>query len=444
MSTRAGTSSGPATRGTARHRAWGHLTPPAPRVVEVTDAPLDVGDGVVLPFGNGRSYGDVCLNTRGTLLDTRRLDRILAFDTETGRIRCEAGVLLSDILDRAVPEGWFLPVTPGTKFVTVAGAIANDVHGKNHHRAGTFGRHVIAFELERSDGTRRVCRPDENSELYAATIGGLGLTGLIRWAEVQLIPVAGRAIDAETTRFPGLARFFELSAESDERFEYTVSWIDCLAKGDALGRGWYIGGNHAAEKDDGVPRRRSLDFFVKPPLSLVNALSLRAFNLLYYHRPVPAAGPVDYDPFFYPLDAITRWNRMYGPRGFYQFQCVVPAADGEAVIRSLLDQTAKFRQGSFLAVLKQFGDLPSPGLLSFPRPGPTLALDFPNRGARTTELLATLERIVMDAGGALYPSKDACMSPESFEAAYPQWRALEALRDPAFDSDFWRRVTGRD
>lgn len=428
------------TRPRSTFRPWGRLVPPAARVAAFTPGE-DLPEGLLLPFGNGRSYGDVCTNTAGTLLDVGTIDRIVAFDTATGIVRCQAGVLLSDLLARIVPEGWFLPVTPGTRFVTIGGAIANDVHGKNHHRAGTFGRHVLQFDLLRSDGAQLTCTPHSNRDLYCATIGGLGLTGIILSADIQLKRIAGRSIDVRTTRFGSLSDFFALSAESDRNHEYTVSWIDCLARGRALGRGWFIAGNHA---DSGQRARRghALNFPIEPPISLINALTLKAFNTLYYHRPAPGAGPVDYEPFFYPLDGIRNWNRMYGPRGFYQFQCVVPPAAGEIVVRELLDRMAALRAGSFLVVLKQFGELPSPGLLSFPRPGPTLAVDFPNRGARTRSLLQQLETVVMEAGGALYPAKDACMSPEAFQRSYPEWRTLEALRDPAFSSDFWRRVTG--
>lgn len=198
----------------------------------------------MLPFGNGRSYGDCCLNQGGTLLDTCRMNRIVALDRDSGVVRCDGGVLLGSLLDAALPEGWFLPVTPGTKHVTVGGAIANDVHGKNHHRAGTFGAHVLRLELLRSDGSRRACAPRDGSGLFEATIGGLGLTGLITWADVQLVPVEGPWIDAESIRFGNLRDFFELSAESDAGFEHTVGWIDCLAGGRALGRGWLYRGNH--------------------------------------------------------------------------------------------------------------------------------------------------------------------------------------------------------
>lgn len=427
------------------YRAWGRLTPPATDVAELPRRPEDVWDlaegARLLPFGNGRSYGDCCLNTSGRLVDCRAASRILAFDEERGVMRCEGGVLLSEILERALPAGWFLPVTPGTKLVTVGGAIANDVHGKNHHRAGTFGRHVLRLELLRSDG-RTVYEPGDPSPWFSATVGGLGLTGIVLWADIQLKSVPGPLIHQETVRFGGLDDFFSLSEESDDHFEYTVSWIDCLAKGPKAGRGWFFRGNHMDDGRGDVRRRRSLRFLLEPPVALVNGLSLRAFNLLYYHRPVPAPGPVHYEPFFYPLDSILDWNRMYGPRGFYQFQCVVPRAVGREAMAEILRQIGRSGQGSFLAVLKMFGDVASPGLLSFPRPGPTLALDFPNRGAKTRGLLGRLESVVREAGGALYPAKDATMSPEAFVAAYPAWEALESLRDPAISSDFWRRVTG--
>jgi FAD/FMN-containing dehydrogenase len=435
------TASPPATR-RGVHRPWGRLQPSAARVVDAeASAEAIQAPGPVLPFGNGRSYGDVCMNGAGTLVDCRPLNRILAFDTERGILRAEAGVLLSEVLEHIVPHGWFLPVSPGTKFITLGGAIANDVHGKNHHGAGTFGCHVPRLELARSDGSRIVCGPDEEEEWFAATVGGLGLTGLILWAEVQLIPIHGRGITVRSTAFDRLGGFFDLAAGADRDHVYTVAWIDCMARGANLGRGRMMTGDHTGPGDrQPSPRRFSVDFFVQPPFSLVNSLSVRIFNAVYYGRPGPRTRVTDYEPFFYPLDAVRNWNRMYGPRGFYQFQCVVPQAVGEAAIRELLVQTGRHGQGSFLAVLKQFGELPSPGLLSFPRPGPTLALDFPNRGESTRRLLATLERVTMEAGGALYPAKDACMTPETFERSFPRWRELEARRDPAFDSDFWRRV----
>jgi FAD/FMN-containing dehydrogenase len=328
--------------------------------------------------------------------------------------------------------------------VTVGGAIANDVHGKNHHRAGTFGRHVLRIALERSDRPRTACSRDAGRDLFSATIGGLGLTGLVLWADLQLRRISSRRVHLETFRFGCLDEFYSLSDESDATHEYTVAWVDCTARGAALGRGWFFRGNHATEEDPVLASSRGpgLNFRLNPPCSLVNRATVKAFNALYYYRPVRRMRTVDFEPFFYPLDAIRNWNRAYGPQGFYQFQCVIPReACGEG-LPDLLRQTEDHGQGSFLTVLKMFGDLESPGVLSFPRPGATLAIDFPNRGKPTRELLARLEEITLDAGGAFYPGKDAVMSPSAFQLSYPDWERLEAQRDPRISSNFWRRVTG--
>lgn len=397
----------------------------------------------MLPRGNGRSYGDVCLNAGGTLLDARGLDRFISFDRERGTLRCEAGVLLSDILGLTVPHGWFLPVVPGTRFVTVGGAIANDVHGKNHHVRGSFGCHLRAFELLRSDGTRRVCTPDSNSEWFAATVAGLGLTGLITWAELQLRRIDNPWLATETVRFGSLADFFSLSADSADDHEYTVAWVDCTAHGGALGRGIFARANHAGTPPTRrEPRKLHLRMPITPPISLINGATLRAFNLLHFHR-APAAlrsGLRHYEPWLFPLDGIRDWNRMYGPHGFLQYQCVLPpdtACDG---IAELLATVAASGTGSFLAVLKQFGAKASPGLLSFPRPGSTLALDFANHGQPTLALLARLDAITAAAGGAVYPAKDARMTGSQFRRGFPAWDRFAAFIDPAFSSGFWRRA----
>ncbi len=432
------------------YASWGRIPPSAPaRVVKMrsTDEALPEAGGPLLAYGRGRSYGDACLNNGGTLLDTAALARVLAFDPATGVVRCEAGVTLADLLALAVPQGWFLPVTPGTTFVSVGGAIANDVHGKNHHRDGTFGRFVRRFELWRSDGSRLVCSPDENADLYRATIAGLGLTGLVRWAEIQLTPVQSDRIAMRRTRFGSLDAFFEINAEANARSRYTVAWIDTTATGTGLGRGLYIEGDHAPGRlpppgEAATPRLRlPLD----APGGLLNRFTVRAFNALYYRQqfqPV-VRKRVPYEPFFYPLDALGDWNRLYGRRGFFQYQFVVPFTDGHAAVREMLDRIARSGQASFLAVLKTFGDLPSPGLLSFPQPGVTLALDFPNRGAPTRRLFADLDRLVRAAGGRLYPAKDACMTSEDFQRFYPEWEGFQQFVDPAFSSSFWRRVTER-
>ena len=316
------------------YQPWGRLQPPASRLRDLGNPPelsAGGGDGTLLPVGIGRSYGDSCRNSAGVLLGTRSQRGVLAFDPAAGILRAEAGILFSEILDVIVPKGWFLPVTPGTQFVTLGGAVANDVHGKNHHGAGTLGCHVAALELARSDGSRLRCSAGENSELFAATIGGLGLTGVILWCEIRLKRVAGRGIHMVSRRFGSLEEFFAVSRELSSSFEYTVSWIDCLAGGSALGRGWFMAGTHAPpEEQRPFKASRGLNFFLEPPVSLVNALTLRAFNFLYYHRPVPEMQVTDYLPFFYPLDAVRNWNRMYRPGGFYQFQCVLPRRQGSA------------------------------------------------------------------------------------------------------------------
>lgn len=406
--------------------------------------PLVDPRGPVLPYGLGRSYGDCCLNEGGLLLDSRSLDRFLAFDRQTGRLRCEAGVSLAEVLALVVPAGWFLPVTPGTKFVTVAGAIANDVHGKNHHNAGTFGRHVTAFELVRSDGERLLCSPEQNVELFQATIGGLGLTGLITWAEFTLIPIRSSTIDMERIRFRNVDEFFEISAGSAQDYSYTMSWMDGLSKGEQLGRGLFMRGNHAVEAGTlDVRNEPLLSVPVTLPSFVLNPLTMRLFNQLYYRAQVRRSvqRQVHYDPFFYPLDIVAHWNRVYGKRGFMQYQCVVPYERDHRSIREILRRIAHSGQASFLAVLKEFGDLPSPGLLSFPRPGVTLALDFANAGPRTYRLFEELDAMVRAAGGVLYPAKDARMSPADFQAFYPQWREFSRYIDPHFSSSFWRRVT---
>lgn len=427
--------------------SWGRYPQTKQNLIALTDrhAGLPAFRGTALPYGNGRSYGDSCLNDGGTLLHARHLDHFITFDPQTGVIECEAGVLFSEILELVVPQGWFLPVTPGTKFVTVGGAIANDVHGKNHHKAGTIGRHVLAFELLRSDGSRRICTPHQHAEWFAATIGGLGLTGLVTRATIQLRRIAGPWMSCEIHRFDDLTGFFQLSQASDRDFEYTVAWIDCASQGKALGRGIFTRANHAPSHPDRRPKApsRRLNVPFTPPISLINPLTLRAFNTLYYHRQRDGVSHVTthYEPHFYPLDGIGDWNRVYGPRGFMQYQCVVPSSVSRDCIEILVKTIASSGQGSFLAVLKQFGDITSPGMLSFPLPGATLALDFPNRGMETLALLDRLDDIVAAAGGAVYPAKDARMPARYFKQYFPAWETFSLYIDPIFSSSFWRRVT---
>ncbi|OQR38154.1 FAD-binding oxidoreductase [Pseudomonas sp. T] len=397
-----------------------------------------------LPYGNGRSYGDSCLASSGELLQTRQLDRLISADWENGVILAESGITLAEILAVAIPRGWFLPVTPGTKFVTLGGAIANDVHGKNHHVRGTFGRHVQRLSLLRSDQQEAlVCSAQENTELFRATIGGLGLSGVIVWAELQLMPITSSEIDGVNVRFDSLGEFFSLSEEFDRTHEYTVAWIDCLARGSSAGRGVFSVGNHAREGKLQFDGRTRLSVPVTPPITLMNRLSLNLFNNAYFHlhQPGRRGSRGSYDPFFYPLDSILHWNRIYGRRGFQQYQCVIPDAVAEPAMREVLSSIAGSGSGSFLAVMKRCGTVASPGLMSFPMPGVSLALDFPQHQDLDRVLFRRLDQVVRQAGGRLYPAKDAHMAGEDFRAFYPAWQQVEALRDPALISQFWTRVT---
>jgi FAD/FMN-containing dehydrogenase len=373
----------------------------------------------------------------------RPMDRFLAADWNAGTLRAQAGVTLEEILTLAIPRGWFLSVTPGTKYITLGGAIGNDVHGKNHHRRGTFGRHVLRLGLVRSDRGRLTCGPGENADLFGATIGGLGLTGIIDWAEIQLVPIRSSQIAGVTQRFGDLDEFFALSEELDAQHEFCVSWIDCVATGKGTGRGVYMAGDFLSDGPLEVASARKLTVPVTPPVSLVNSLSLRGFNELYWRKAPKARTKaiVGYDAFFYPLDSILQWNRIYGPRGFQQYQALIPEDAARDGIRALLEAIAASGSGSFLAVLKRCGDIPSPGWLSFPRPGTTLALDFPQSDRLARDLFPRLDAIVRASGGSLYPAKDAHMSGEDFRRAYPGWQRLEAVRDPVLMSRFWQRVT---
>ena len=427
--------------------SWGRLTAHPHHVVSLND-PTKVKDLVSsgphpgVAYGMGRSYGDVCLNPEGTLWVTTGLDHFIAFEDSSGRLVCEAGVLLRDIQRLVIPRGWILPVTPGTQMVTVGGAIANDVHGKNHHVLGSFGDHVRSITLARTDGEVIHCGPDERPDWFAATIGGLGLTGVIAQAEIQLRRVAGPWLDTETVPYANLDEFFRLADDSETEWEHTVSWIDCITGGG--GRGLFMRGNSADVGQRPEPKERKLTMPLVPPFSLVNRLSLRPFNMTYFNLKKWQAGRVisHYESFFYPLDNLLEWNRMYGPKGFFQYQSVVPREVGQDAVQVMLKEIARSGDGSFLAVLKTFGDRQPVGMLSFPQPGVTLALDFPNHGERTLKLFECLDAIVREAKGRIYPAKDARMPRELFEAGYPRLPEFMKYRDPGISSGLSRRLMG--
>lgn len=427
--------------------SWGNLEHSCQEVVGLSDR-FSVSkvfqnlNSNFIPRGNGRSYGDVCTNSNGKLLWTAFLNHFIDFDPLKETVTVEAGMSLKILQRFLVPRGFMLPVTPGTQEITVGGAIANDVHCKNHHMYGTFGHHVKAFSLCRSSGEVLYCTPEENAGYFSATIGGLGLTGLITEATLKLKRIKGSWINAENVPYGNLNEFFELAKKSEDKYEHTVAWIDCITgKGD---RGIFMRGNNS-DRDDYVDPKDGFAIPFTPPFSLVNSLSLRIFNKLYYWRQQLQSKPfwVHYEKFFYPLDGIRQWNRIYGPKGFYQYQCVVPYSDGLDAISEIQTQIASAGCGSFLGVLKTFGKKDAAGMLSFPMEGFTYALDFPNKGKSTVKLFQRLDSVVRNAHGRLYLAKDARQSVEMFEAGYGE-KLEEFLKyvDPMCSSDMSRRLMG--
>ena len=426
--------------------SWGRLTA-SPHITVSFSNPSSVANQLMnsqypgIAYGMGRSYGDVGLNPHGALWLTRGLNHFNSFDEQTGRLSCEAGVLLSDIQRLTVPRGWMLAVTPGTQLITVGGAVANDVHGKNHLEYGCFGDHIRALTLIRTDGQIIHCGPHSNADWFAATVGGLGLTGVITQVELQLKPIAGPWLETQTIPFEHLDDFFKLTASSEVEWEHTVSWLDCLSKG----RGLFMRARPAAEGKRGeLPSSKVLSMPFTPPFSLVNRLSLKPFNLAYYHlhKLKPQHSICHYEPFSYPLDKLQNWNRMYGPKGFFQYQCVVATEQGQDAIAEMLSQITRMGSGSFLAVLKSFSNRQSTGMMSFAKPGVTLALDFPNHGVETHRLFARLDAIVAEADGRLYCAKDARMPRSLFESGYPNLNAFLNYRDLGISSGLSRRLIG--
>jgi len=376
------------------------------------------------------------------LLSTGGMNRVISFDPVTGLLKAEAGISLAEILDFAVPRGFFLPVTPGTKYVSLGGAIANDIHGKNHHVAGCFGNHILEFELVRSDGSKRLCSPTENTDWFNATISGLGLTGAITWAALRLMPIVSRSIEQEAIQFHGMNEFLEL-AKASQHLDYTVSWIDCTSEGKNFARGVYMQGVHSTTPGPLEPSKRpKLTFPFDAPSFALNRTTVSLFNTLYFHKQIKPRikNTVDYEPFFYPLDQVLEWNRLYGKRGLLQFQCVIPWESAREGIDAILAKISDSGLASFLSVLKVFGDVPSRGLISFPMPGITLALDLPIKPDRSLPLYSRLAEMTRNYGGRLYPAKDAAMTGSQFRDFYPRWEELESLRDPKITSSFWRRV----
>jgi decaprenylphospho-beta-D-ribofuranose 2-oxidase len=381
----------------------------------------------LIPRGLGRCYGDSSLSTN--ILSTLKFNRFLDFDRERGVLRCQSGVSLREILDLVVPAGWFLPVTPGTKFVTLGGAIAADVHGKNHHSEGAFSAHLDRFALLAPGGLVYECSRTENADIFWATCGGQGLTGLILEGTFRLKKIETAYIKEESIKTKNVHELFKLF-ESSMHFTYSVAWIDCLAKGNNLGRGILLNGEHAKMADLNkdsqrkapltLPKKGKIMVPVKIPFSLINPLTVKAFNGLYYGKAKSGRHEhiVDYDTYFYPLDSVLHWNRVYGKKGFAQYQFALPPATSYDGIVKMLELIAQERFPSFVSVLKYFGKGET-GPIAFPMEGYMLAMDFPITD-RLFPFLDRLDQIVVDAGGRIYLTKDSRMKPEIFQKGYPR------------------------
>jgi decaprenylphospho-beta-D-ribofuranose 2-oxidase len=403
------------------------------RMAEVARAMAEAGDDTLLAFGAGRSYGDTAINSRGRTLITRRLDRVLELDPARRTLVAEPGVTFREMIDVCLRAGFKPPVVPGTGFATLGGGIANDVHGKNHHQAGSLGQHIEWLDLRLPGGELRRVTPTGNDTLFRATIGGLGLTGVIERACIRVAAASSDAVEVRKRRIRDLDDFLAAFAAERDRSHYVVGWIDALAKGRGLGRGILETAVVMAPVSVGPSKRAAKRVPIDFPGFALNSMSVRAFNWLY-GRHVPKAGSsaiVPYTDFLFPLDAVHDWNRIYGKRGFRQFQCVVPFETGRVALQQLLTTIAAANRGSFLAVLKAMGPQ-GVGYLSFPMPGYTLALDFPNTSG-VAEFIGTLEDIVCDHGGRVYLAKDSTLSAARFARMYPlanEYRRALAELDP--------------
>lgn len=435
---------------------WGRY----PRRQVTVVCPQDISEAVppaegpMIARGQGRSYGDAALASDGIVMLTERLDHFVSFDEQTGVVTAQAGTTLAEVIREFLPRGWFPAVVPGTKAVSLGGCVAFDIHGKNHHRDGAFGAHVKEIEIVLADRRRLRCSAETEANLFWSTVGGMGLTGLITEVALQLVPVESSYLVVQHHQARDLDASFEMLADKGRDDEYTVAWLDCLAGGSKLGRSVLMRGHHARRGDlpvklrarpYGAPHREynlGRDF----PAWVLNPAGIRVFNEFYYRLQSRRRRPfiADHDSFFFPLDRIGSWNRMYGKRGFLQYQCVLPSAEAYSGLRALLAALAASGQSSFLSVLKRFGP-EGRGLLSFPIEGYTLTLDLPVNGRDLFVFLDRLDAIVLKHGGRVYLAKDARLKPESFRAMYPrldEWSAVKREVDPenCFSSDLSRRL----
>lgn len=396
----------------------------------------------LLAYGNGRSYGDVCLNSSGTILHTINLNKIISFDEKKGILKCESGITFDEILKKITEKGWFLPVVPGTKYITLGGAVANDIHGKNHHKSGSFGNFIKSFELIRSDGKKYLCSETENKDLFFSTIGGLGLTGVISWVELDLRKIKSNTLSAKTQRFSSLEEYWEINNTLEMEWEYTVAWLDCIRTKSNNYRGVFHSGNHSTNPINKKVNNFKITVPFNSPLPLINKLSIKILNSLYFlsnkNKPVHNT---HYESFFFPLDKVKNWNRAYGKKGFIQYQFLLPKEKSKETVREILDFINQNKLTPSLCVLKTFGDIPSKGILSFPRAGVTLAIDFPIQNMNIFGILDSLDKMVINANGSIYPAKDARMSSKTFRKSFQNYSKFLNYKDPRFNSDFSERIS---
>ncbi len=443
---------------------WGGTAPTVASVVDATTdellaagslASLDLNDRGLIVRGLGRSYGDPAQNGGGTVLRLQPGAEPIRLDPLRGTVTADAALSIDALLRQIVPQGWFIPVSPGTRFVTIGGAVASDIHGKNHHADGSFGAHIESLEMLMADGSQRNLTPTSDSELWWATIGGMGLTGLITEATFRLIPIETVQCLVDNERIPNLDTLIERMVTGDHNYRYSVAWIDLVATGASLGRAILSRGNHATldELRSYNPKAAENPLAFDPPIfpdvpqgmpNVLNRAAVRAFNEFWYRKtPREHHGMESLTAYFHPLDMVGQWNRLYGRHGFLQYQLVVPF-DAIEALRTIIAKVSDAGHASFLAVLKRFG-AESGGMLSFPQPGWTLALDLPAGVGGLGPLLAELDDLVLNAGGRHYLAKDAHASPSVIRAGYPrldEWKAIRSAVDPdgVWASDQARRL----
>lgn len=398
--------------------------------------------GKVLPIGLMRSYGDSCLIKEGLLLDMTEFKKINSFDEQSGLINVQAGISLDELLKFIVPKGWFIPTSPGTKYVTIGGAIANDIHGKNHHKFGSFCNSVKKIKVLSTDGKLQLLE-DPDDEMFKATCGGLGLTGLILEAEIELAEIKSSYLNVETIKFNNLEEFFEIEKQSIENYEFTVSWIDLTNESKYFGRGLFQRANWADDNNFMPHSSFKIPIPFGVGFNLVSKKLMKLFNFLYFSKNLKkkTKEKTHYGTFFYPLDVLRGWNKLYGKNGFSQYQFVLPEENSKAGLDEMLEVLKNDKFMPRLCVLKTFGKIPSLGHLSFPLKGTTLAMDFPVNIKKIKNLYSKLDEIVIKNGGRIYPAKDSFMNSKTFQSSYKNFHKFKKFKDTHISSDFWERVS---